>query len=163
MSPVDILIPLFVSIIGAFAASYFSFRYYAPRLRAELQKEYEIRFNERKWAAYEQFSDILYDVLDEVGTSKHDKKMPKVIKRLRKFLSQLWIVGSDDVVKAVSDWFMYSNRVADEEDTSAEGLFKLMTILIEMRKDLGYSGSEIEPVDLLRTFVTDIDDHIPQD
>jgi hypothetical protein len=160
---VNILITLVVSIIGAFTASYFSYRYYKPRLRADLQKEFESRFNERKWEAYQQFADILYEVLDTTGTKKFNNELPKVIRRLRKFLSQLWVVGSDDVMRTVSDWFMYSNKEPEEKDSSVEGLIKLMNILIMMRKDLGYSTSQIGPVDLLRTFINDLEKHIPQD
>lgn len=161
MNWVDIVLPLFVSIIGAFTASYFSYRYYKPRLREELQKEFDSRFNEQKWATYQQFADILYEVLDKSSSKRLDNDMPKVIQRLRKFLSQLWIVGSDEVVKAVSEWFIYSNQqVKEEGNAGAEGLVKLMNIIIVMRKDLGYSSSELSPVDLLRTFINDLDKHI---
>lgn len=159
----EIIIPLIVSIIGAFTASYFSYRYYKPRLRADLQKEFESRFNERKWEAYTQFADILYEVLDASGTKKFNSELPKAIRRMRKFLSQLWVVGSDEVMRAVSDWFIYSNQDKEEKESTSEGLTKLMNILIMMRKDLGYSSSQIGPVDLLRTFITDVDKHFPQD
>lgn len=160
---IDIIVPLIVSVIGAFTASYFSYRYYKPRLRAGLQKEFESRFNERKWEAYTQFSDILYEILDTSGTKKFNNELPKSIRRLRKFLSQLWVVGSDDVMRAVSDWFVYSNHLEDVKENTAEGLVKLMNILIMMRKDPGYSTSQVGPVDLLRTFITDLDKHFPQD
>ncbi len=79
---IDIALPLTISVIGAFTTAYFSYRYYKPRLRADLQKEFESRFNERKWEAYQQFADILYEVLDSTGTKKFDNELPKVIRRL---------------------------------------------------------------------------------
>ena len=158
MTWTEIVVPVVLSVIGAFTASYFSYRYYKPRLRAELQNEFESRFNERKWVAYQQFADILYEMLDKSGTKKFENELPKVIQRMRKFLSQLWVVGSDDVMKAVSDWFVYSNREKQANDSTSEGLIKLMNILIMMRKDLGYSTSQIGPTDLLRTFITDLDE-----
>ncbi len=33
-----------------------------------------------------------------------------------------------------------------------------MDIIVMMRKDLGYSTSQIGPVDLLRTFINDLDE-----
>jgi hypothetical protein len=156
----NVILPLIVSIVGAFTASYFSYRYYRPRLRADLQKEFESRFNQRKWEIYQEFANILYEVLDKSATKRFESELPKVIKKLRKFLSQLWIIGSDDVVEAVSDWFIYSNREKQSEDSPVEGLEKLMTIIIEMRKDLGYSSSQIGPRDLLRTFITDLEEAI---
>jgi len=65
-------------------------------------------------------------------------------------------VGSDDVVQAVSEWFIFSRQ--DHSETDPEGLIKLMDIIVMMRKDLGYSTSQIGPVDLLRTFINDLDE-----
>jgi len=57
---------------------------------------------------------------------------------------------------------MFSNRVKEENENATDGLIKLMNIIIMMRKDLGYSSSQLGPEDLLRTFITDLDKHLPQ-
>ncbi len=90
----EVVIPLAVSIVGAFATSFISYRYYKPKLRAELQNEFESRFNSQKWDAYQEFATVIYEVLDKSGSKQFERELPKLISKLRKFLSKLWIVGS---------------------------------------------------------------------
>jgi hypothetical protein len=66
-------------------------------------------------------------------------------------------------VDAVVDWQRFG-RKADPQahDDTIEGLVILVQILIEMRKDLGYTESKLRPQDILATFVTDIDKYYPE-
>ena len=156
----EVLPALLVSILGAFATSYFAFRFYAPRVKADLQKEFESRFNERKWETYIDFVDIMYEALESVKAGRIDRDMKKIVRKLNAFVTRLLIVGSDEVVEALSEWMRYSRGAGEEELSSTpEGLVKLMAIVIKMRKDLGYESSKVRPKDLLATFVTDIDEH----
>jgi len=125
-----------------------------------LQKEFESRFNERKWEIFTQFANILYQVIEGTRSDKTGRQMPKIIKRMNEFISQLWIVGSDEVVDAVAEWLRYSRQPEEEKDNTFESLAKLTSILIEMRKDLGYESSKIGPKELLATFIVDIDEYI---
>lgn len=157
----ELLAALFISILAAFATSYFAYRFYGPKVRADLQKEFESRFNERKWEAYTKFSGIMYQIFEGSKTGRLDRQMPKYHRQLREFLSHLWLVGSDEVVEAFNEWLRYGRREGQEEDsTTGEGLVKLISIMIEMRKDLGYKSSQISPKDLLATFITDIDEYL---
>ncbi len=155
-----LLLTLFISIVGAFATSYFAYRFYSPRLQADLQKEFKSRFNERKWDAYTKFANILYQLLESIRKGDTDKKMPKYISQMNEFLSLLWVVGSDEVVNSVSEWLRYSRMQSDVDEKGAEGLVRLINIVIEMRKDLGNKESNLSPKDLLSTFVVDIDEYL---
>jgi|GEM_PF-2494031 len=152
-----LLISSLLSIILALATAFFTSRFYAHQMRAELQKEYESRFNERKWEVYTGFADIVRQVIRSGKSERLRRDLPKLIDQLLQFTSGLWIVGSDEVVEAFTEWQRYSRSVEQKEINSLEPLEKLTTILIEMRKDLGYKSSKISPKDLLATFITDID------
>ena len=154
-----ILFTAIASIILAFATAFFSSRFYSQQARADLKKEFESRFNERKWTTYTGFADTVRDVLEASKKGNVQKKLPDFAKKLMSFTSSLWLVGSDEVVKAYIDWQMYYRQFDDAESAREqpfEGLLNLTNILIEMRKDLGYENSNIGSVDLLKTFITDV-------
>ena len=160
MDAATIFTSLLISIAGAFATSYFAYRFYSPKLKAELQKEYKSRFNERKWEAYTEFANIIYQVLDNNNEEDFEEDLPTYTSQLHEFLSKLWIVGSDEVVNSVNEWLRYSRKHSYDEQKTGESLVRLINIVIEMRKDLGYKESQIRPKDLLTTFITDVDDHL---
>lgn len=155
-----LLISSLPSIILALATAFFTSRFYAHQMRAELQKEFESRFNERKWEVYTGFADIVREVIRSGKSDRLQRDLPKLIDKLLQFTSGLWIVGSDEVVEAFTEWQRYSRSVEGKETNPLEGLAKLTDILIEMRKDLGYKSSKIRSEDLLATFITDVDKYL---
>lgn len=154
---------IWVTIITAFATALvtaaFTFLGYWRKAKADLEKEYASRFNERKWEVYTGFADILHHVFQSAKTGRTNRDLPKHTRKLEEFTSQLWIVGSDEVVEAFNEWLRECRR-AEEEIDSTESLIKVSKVLIEMRKDLGYKSSRISPKDVLTTFVKDIEEHI---
>lgn len=133
------------------------------RLEADLEREYQSRFNERKWEVYVNFSNILRDMLKSIRESpkKQAQQQAKLLKDLQDFVGDLWMIGNDDVVEAFNTWrnTTFEEHVNDTQDKKLQVLIDMMKIVIEMRKDLGYESSRIEPADLLKTFINDLPSH----
>ena len=138
------------SIFGIVVA-FLSSKFYTNQAKADLQKEFESRFNERKWDVYYLFAtEVAGEVLK--GGAYNQKK---VLDSLARFTSQIQIVGSDEVVRVYSEWLRYIRKQTPMD--TVEHMCKLYTIFIEMRKDLGYGKTQVKPVDLLGIFLTDIE------
>lgn len=129
------------------------------RLEADLEKEYQSKFNERKWEVYVDFANIIRDMIVNIKApeNKQKQEQKKLLRKLYDFVGDLWIVGSDDVVLAYNAWRSSSSLENDErtQEEKPQVLTDLMQIIIEMRRDLGYESSKIEPADLLKTFIND--------
>jgi hypothetical protein len=145
-------------VLVALATAFFTSRFYVHQATTDLRNEYQRRFNEKKWDAYTGFAITVKDVLVSSKAGRLDRDQPKHITRLYEFMSELWLVGSDDVVKAVLGW----RQTSQGADPGKESLVKLAAILIAMRKDLGDTSTKIEPRDLLGTFINDVDTVFPK-
>ena len=156
----NFILTLLPSILVALLTAFFSARFYSHKAKADLQKELESRFNERKWEIYTKFSNTLRKIKDGVQGKNFDRKLPQYTRELSDFTSSLWLIGSDDVVIAFNDWQSSNREVANKENTAPDKstLIKLMNILIAMRKDLGNKSTKVSPKDLLATFVLDVDE-----
>ena len=157
----SMVITILPGVIVALTTSYFSARFYSHRVRAELQKEFESRFNERKWEVYMQFAEIIRKLLENTKTNedKAQKEFRRIIHDLYGFTSNLWLVGSDEVVSAFLEWQKNSRAAANSREAIAglDPLYKLADILIAMRKDLGYSTSHLTAREILATIITDLE------
>ena len=133
------------------ATAILSSKFYTRKVKADLQKEYESRFNEKKWVIYTGFADYIRKNIEI--TKGIDKTHPntEMVKKYGEFVGGLWIVGSDEVIKAFLDWKSLS---ANNTMYNQEYFEKLVEIMIEMRKDLGYKNSKITTKDLLATFMS---------
>lgn len=139
------------SILAGIIAAFVSSTFYAQRTKTDLQKEYDTKFNDRKWEAYTHFAQIVSDILLAVKQGKSDE-LEKFVAQLYEFTRQLWIVGSKDVVEAFIEWRRYGQS---EDRDSKEYLIQLGNIIIAMRKDLGYSTDNIKSAEILATIIDD--------
>lgn len=138
--------------IVALATAYATSRFYFHKAQADLQKEYESRFNQKKWDAYSQFSSTVRDMLkaQKAGTLKRDTS--KFVSRLYDFIGQLWLVGSDDVIEAVLEWRRTAH--AGQNGKPSPNLLEDLTgIIVAMRADLGERKTSVDSKQLLATFV----------
>lgn len=127
------------------------------QFQADLQKEFTSRFNERKWETYEHFADIIRRLMESVSNQRLKKEQSKIIQELYGFTGNLWIIGGDHVIRAFNDWRKAGSNENTDSSEKMQLLILLMQIVIEMRKDLGYESSVVQPEDLLRTFINDFD------
>jgi hypothetical protein len=158
----EIALTLVTGVVVALATSFFTSRFYVHQATTDLRNEYHRRFNEKKWEAYTRFAATVRDVVSGTKDGKLQREMPKVIGRLHDFISDLWLVGSDDVVKAVLKRRRFSQDTPNHPAGGAEALLSLADIMIAMRKDLGDTTTKIEARDILATFINDVDTAIPK-
>lgn len=155
--PVDPLYTIVTGVLLSLATAYFTSKFYVRRVRADLQKEFESRFNQRKWEAYREFGKLLRDITLSSKEGKTAKEQHKFIRRFYDFLPEVWLVASDRVTRAFLSWRSTSIQSQVTGSASPESLLNLFQILIEMRKDLGYEKTKLAPEELLGTFIDDVD------
>ena len=113
------------SLSGAFG-SWLQFR----KARAELEKEYQSRFNQKKWEVYSQ---IIQNFIESIH---HPGK--KAAFEWTKSVNNLFLIGSDQVISG-------HNKLIDEMTSNTEMKLDLIAnLIVEMRKDLG-SKTNIKP------------------
>jgi hypothetical protein len=124
---------------------------YWRKAEAELQKEYESRFNEKKWEVYRIFANFLGVA---VCGSKVGYRSPLVDSfEAEMLISDLILVGSDKVIEAANQ-FWSCLQVSGDKPTSEienETRERMMALVSEMREDLGYR-SKINITDLWGAF-----------
>jgi hypothetical protein len=156
----DIATTILTSVVTSLVTALLAYVGYGRKMKADLQREYASRFNERKWEAYTGFADMLRQLFESTAKGKSDRVIPKITGRLYEFASELWIAGSDEVFDAFNRWLRECRAPGEREPGSTESLVSLAHVIVEMRKDLGYASTTITPKDLLTPFVTDIHKHL---
>ena len=154
---------IFTGVIVALATAFFTSRFYVHQATTDLRNEYQKRFNEEKWQTYTGFSDTVRDILKSTKDRKLQEQLPATIDKLYDFTSDLWLIGSDDVVQSFIRWRSIGMKAEEDPNAGVEALICLADILIEMRKDLGDIETEITARDILATFISDIDVTMPKD
>jgi hypothetical protein len=114
-----------IAIVAGLATSFL----YWERAKAELQKEYERRFNLRRWEAYRSYVKLVTLVSNDRKNFNPDE--------LIGFASELILCGSDDVIQAHNALARLVRR--NDPADAGRGEKALMDVLVAMRKDLGYS------------------------
>jgi hypothetical protein len=72
---------------------------------------------------------------------------------------QLLLGASTEMIQAFNDW-QRSAVVAQEADDSMAAIYAYEDLLRAIRRDLGHNDAELRRGELLRVFITDIDDHV---
>ena len=130
----------------------------SSRVRADLQRDYDKKFNESRWQAYADFSKLVLDVLQASKGGR--QQADKIDKKMQQFIERLWLSGSDDVIQAVLKWRRISNETDPQAPDSARVLLALGEVVVAMRHDLGDTDSKVGARDILATIVTDLDKFI---
>ena len=133
----ELLFTILVSFLTALLTATFTFIGYWRKAKAELQREYKSRFNEKKWEVYQDFALYLARVAQDNYVIDPDD--------LLKASNELILVGSDEVIDAFNNFVSNSRAEGQNEIISR----KMTAVLNEMRKDLGYkSKSDLEHLTL---------------
>ena len=144
--------------IGISAATGFLTAWF--RVRAEFRKELDTRLLEKKWDTYTKFAEMVMAML-KAHKASNTKKLAQQSNALYDFTAALWLVGSDDVVRAITKW-QREARAGGEGAPNFDVVFLLGDALVAMRSDLGYDNSGVKSEDLLATIITDLDKHLPR-
>ena len=142
---IAIAAPITVSLV----AGYFSVRQYAQQARVDIRRELESQLNEQRRDLYFDFRKTMTDILTQATAGKPQYKLNKAMMDLA---TRLLLVGSDEVMAKFLQW-----RETGQQ-TNPEGvLIGFASMFIEMRKDIGYSTTDLTERDVLKSFLTDLD------
>lgn len=103
------------------------------------------------------YDDLLKMFLDNIGTgSGIDAEAEDFMKDLKG--RQLLLGASTEMIRAFNDW-QRSAVAAQAEDNAVTAIFAWEDLLRAIRRDLGHNDSDLQRGELLRVFITDIDEH----
>ena len=120
---------IFVSLLTVFATAVLAWLGLWPKVKADLEKEYSLKFNDKKWEVYTEFAGLVRDMVDEQTFDPDDLHRRKV-----SLASQIILIGSDDVVSAFQAWHAMAELLEKGHSDTEDKLFDLIA---SMRKDLG--------------------------
>lgn len=113
---------------------------------------------QRKRDLYVKFLDFFFDILKK----RHGTRAPKpeeLTARLMDIAKDMAVYASDEVLGL----FVRLREMELTEERDAEKTVKWFgQIVVQIRKDLGYSITRIKPEDVLALFITDIDKLYPE-
>ena len=139
-----------VAVVAAFAANALAFFGFWRKAKAELEQSYLLKFNEKKWAVYTDFTQslqkLLSDTLYDLGNDDQNATEAALA-------SQIVLIGSDEVVRAFREW---RQAVAIHGKSQQATRMKLFTLVAKMRNDLGIKYSTLEVEDLLGALNPDL-------
>ncbi|HEY5533834.1 MAG TPA: hypothetical protein VIL99_02680 [Ignavibacteria bacterium] len=143
-----LVIPL-LSIFGSVILSVLGSFLYLRQAKIDLKKEYEKRFNEKRWNTYNIFTENVIKVI-KLLSEEHDNSINDLNLGFQKFVAEFLLVGSDAVVTSYKEWRVLSHVNGPRERETMEALFN---VVIEMRKDLGNQYTKVKLQDLLGMIV----------
>ncbi|MCY7933945.1 hypothetical protein MOF13_08315 [Bacillus spizizenii] len=94
--------------------------------------------------------------LNNLKPHQRETKFKEMRKEMNKLFIQIFMYASDNTVKRFMEWknFNLENR---SEDGKYIALVLFAKFVIEYRKDLGYSDTSINHIDLLSSHINDFD------
>lgn len=147
----QVLLSVMTSLLTAFAA-YFGF---LRKAKVELMKDYETRFNEKRWDAYirlvrlfprfgAQYRSATCSYNDQLTPESKIRFLnleKEIDHELNEIEAEILLIGSDKVLYAFILWRIYAHQFSFYDD----GALKLRTDMINaMRFDLGKTKSLID-------------------
>lgn len=124
------------------------------------QRKLEISkaLEENKRNLYKRFLDLFFKILQTAGKETYD--LSEYERSMIDLTRDMTVYASDEVLKLFVG-FKQMALLEEHERDPVKFIGWLGKIILEIRKDLGYSATKIQPVDILRTFIKDIDSRRP--
>ncbi|KGF04381.1 hypothetical protein HMPREF1630_04180 [Anaerococcus lactolyticus S7-1-13] len=111
----------------------------------------------KKEVPYTEFIEMVYKIQEKIkeGDEYSEEEM---LKDVFSFSKKLTLWGSNKVIRK---WLQFRSKSAEGNINPKETLFLLEDIIFEIRKDMGQSKRGLKQGDILRFFVNDISEHLP--
>lgn len=76
----------------------------------------------------------------------------------RKTSFELSLIGADNVVKAYNNLMQHTYKYSETEKQNPKEMMRLFgKLLLEIRRSLGNKKTKLEPYDMLKGFITDVE------
>lgn len=135
--PSNPIISLVISVIAALGTAFITSIVYWRQAKIDLRKEYESRFNTKRWETYLGMNEIIQGIYyREQSIEDGSISLENKISLLR---TQILLIASKNVVDAFGAWQYQRAHFKDYHSNTFE---KLHALVIEMRKDLGIQDSQ---------------------
>lgn len=148
---------LITSIVAALLTALLAYIGFWRQAKADLEKEYQKKFNEKKWDIYTKFIKSIQELLEQnlsspggPGIGISNRIINKIDNDLMAIATQMLLIASDDVIKEFSSWRSISTI---NGFTQKDSLTTLFDLIVKMRKDLGNNTNEMDIVDMLGSLV----------
>ncbi|MBN1310289.1 MAG: hypothetical protein JXB30_02640, partial [Anaerolineae bacterium] len=97
--------------------------------------------------------------LHPIKSDDSDDQFAQAVGQFADLQPEIWQYGSDDVVQAFAVWYQIMRELGDGQQDPAVALVLMADVIVKMRQDMGLSKKKgIPPLDILRIFITDIED-----
>lgn len=148
------LIPIALTIFGSGSIIVVIIQYRYQKLQSLEEK---LREERRKV-----YLDVLKPMIFLFKKQSKDEELFDIINDLdyRRATVDLALIGSDDVVRAYGDLmqhFYSSDKKMPEDQIKIENIKLVAKLLLTIRKDFSYSRTQLEPYDMLRHMITDLE------
>lgn len=150
---------LAASLLAASATVFVSVFSVLASKRIEQKKEIENQLREKKIPIYEEIIGFIFRITfaEKLGQEKpSDDEMMQFFTNTTK---ELVIWGSKDMVDAFGNFRSGLAANAERKD-AVKTMSEIEDLLFAVRKDLGHSHKRKKRGDILRLFVTDVDEHL---
>jgi len=141
----EISVPIIVTVISIYIARYI-----------EKQQSIEKEIRDEKIKIYGEFTKLVFE--EVVGRKGKNLNVNKIEKFFPNFFNKLIFWGSDDVLKSFS---IYMSTLYKQNE-SDNAMFLLENLLYAIRKDTGHGNKNLKKGDILRLFITDVDEFSDQ-
>ncbi|MBB3065172.1 hypothetical protein [Limibacillus halophilus] len=140
-----------LSVLSPFLVAVIAFLGWLLRNTIEQKRELERKLSDKKYQTYEKLLGSLLSITHKFGKSQ-DKKIIEAVKFMYESQKEILILAPDSVYLALLDFIRYDKKENDNENKQLENLSKL---IIEIRKDMLYSKTQLNSSSILRMLVTD--------
>lgn len=125
------------TVATALITAYVTFWVNWRKARADLENEFQRRFNDKKWEVYTEFMKFLHRYTNKNRDDLDNNSDSELIL----LASQILLAGSDKTVKAFRLWRESAKVHGDGDEITKDKLFQL---ILEMRRDLGNRQTRLE-------------------
>lgn len=151
---------LIAGVLGAYGTviSLILSRFYErQRAVAERRATIERDARAKKIPVYEDFVGFWLDALFRGQLGKKPLTQQQIMQGITDWTKPILMWGSDEVVR---EWGRLKTELASPVPGDREPLFRFERFLVLLRHDAGYPDTQLGRGDLLRLFVTDIDEYM---
>ena len=141
------------SIISIILSIVIAFMGWVMQRKTERIKIMENQLSEKKYAAYAKIVGVFYSVLKDVKKERESNQR-KMMDEILESKKNIFMYGSDSVIKAFYKWLCSTTK----KGTQYVQLYAFLDFMIEIRKDMSGSSTNISKQDLLVNLIQNEDE-----
>jgi hypothetical protein len=132
---------------------------WAIQSRVEELRSLEAKLREDRLRIYGELLDPFVLVFSNLGAKSADQASKKIMSfEYKRNAFNLALIGSDDVVRAFSDFMQYNYKRTEAEPATPKDMLRYFgRILLAIRRSLGNQKTQLDEIDMIKWFIRDLD------